>query len=194
MIVFEDRWLVIVDKPSGLPSQRTRRGERGVFEVLQDRYRYVALHHRLDRPVSGLMVVSKHRKANPGLAQGFAERTIQRSYQAVLYGRATDATWTWELDGKPASTHVHVEASKRGLTAVRVRLRTGRTHQIRRHASFAGTPLVGDRRYGEEAASRWPRIALHASTLSLSHPVEGHPLAFESPLPDDLVELWGSLT
>lgn len=193
-ILYEDRWLVVVDKPSGLPTQGTRAGEPGVFELLDRQRSYVALHHRLDRPASGLVLLGLSRQANPGLAAAFREHRIQRTYLAVLVGSLTaDTTWAWPVEGKPARTQVRVLSTRSGFTAVELRLHTGRKHQLRRHAAMAGLPLAGDRRYGGEAGRAWPRLALHATRLELSHPVTGQALKVESPLPADLQGLWSLL-
>lgn len=190
-IVYEDRWILVVDKPAGLPTQGTRAGEPGVYELLAALHRYVALHHRLDRPASGLVLLGLDRAANPGLAQAFREHSIERTYLAVLAGELPrDCTWSWPVEGKPARTQVRLVSRASGFSAVELRLHTGRKHQLRVHAAMAGLPLAGDRRYGGEAGRAWPRLALHAARLSLAHPVTGALLEVEAPLPEDLRSLW----
>lgn len=189
-VAYEDDWLLVVEKPSGVPTQRTETGEPGLYEALSKGFPGLALHHRLDRGASGLVIFGKHPDANKGLTDGFRGHTIERTYLAVLDGEVKDARWDKKLDGKDARTDVHAVGRGEGATAVEVHLHTGRTHQIRRHAALAGRPVLGDRRYGGEAGDRWPRLALHAFRLALTHPVTRVRLVVEAPLPADLAALW----
>ena len=191
--LYADEWIVVINKPSGLPAQRTQDGQPGAYEALRERYEYVGLHHRLDRPASGLMVFTTHPDANSALAEAFRSHAVQRRYRAVLYGIATSTSWTWPVDRRPARSDVTVLHHERGLTAVKVSLTTGRKHQIRVHAAMAGVPIVGDRRYGQEAARRWPRLALHAHQLTLPHPITGEEISCTAPIPQDLTDLWNPL-
>ncbi|MFT4627812.1 MAG: 23S rRNA pseudouridine1911/1915/1917 synthase [Myxococcota bacterium] len=189
-IVYQDRWLVIAVKPSGLPTQATRTGEAGLYEWLKDQHAYVGLHHRLDRPASGLVLFTLDPSANRGVAQALADRSLVREYQVVVDGRAQTARWSWPVSGKDAKTEFSVVGSAQGMTAGWCALHTGRRHQIRIHAGLAGHPVIGDRRYGAEAGRRWPRLALHAARLGLRHPISGADVVVESPLPEDLAPLW----
>lgn len=182
--VYRDDVLLVVDKPASLPSQRTKRGEPGLFELLKATEPYVGLHHRLDRRASGLLVLALDRRVNKALARGFRKHTIRRTYVALCEGGVEDATWSWPVDGKPARTDVEaLEAREDGTTAVRCRLHTGRTHQIRIHAAMNGTPLVGDRHYGGDLSRPWHRLGLHAERLELTHPLTSKPLDLRAPLP-----------
>lgn len=193
-VVHADDWIVVLDKPSGVPSQPEPGGAADVAALLAPTLGPLAVHHRLDRPASGLLVLSRHPDANAGLARAFRERTAARTYRAVLVGDRLQPgdTWTWDmpLDGKPARSHARVLTAGPGLRATELRLDTGRTHQLRRHAAMFGMPILGDRRYGLEVGTWWPRLVLHAWRLALPHPVTGESLAFEAPLPDDLAEAW----
>ncbi len=188
--VYRDRYLLAVDKPAGMPTQGTRAGEAGLYERLRASEAYVGLHHRLDRPASGLVLFALDKRANQGLSSGFQRHTIRRTYVAVLMGGAVNARWDWPIGGKSAATHCERIAEDAGFTAVRITLDTGRKHQIRVHAAMAGTPIAGDRRYGAEAGHAWPRLALHASRMTLRHPVSGEPLVLDAPMPSSLSELW----
>lgn len=157
---------------------------------LESQHAYVGLHHRLDTPASGLMVVAVHRDANSGLSHQFQHRQVHRTYRAVLSGPGHDGLWDRPVGGRPARTHVEVVARGAGLSACVLRPETGRKHQLRVHAALAGAPICGDRRHGGEAGYRWPRLALHAAALTLEHPITGEPLMLESPLPQDLAPLW----
>lgn len=189
---FRDRWLLVVDKPSGLPSQPTRSGHaQHLYGILQATEAYVGLHHRLDTPASGLVLLTVDRSANKAIAEGFRTGQIHRHYQVVVVGDPGDAgEWTTELDGQAARTRFRRISSAGGMSVLECRLDTGRTHQIRRHAATAGTPVVGDRRHGGAAGRLWPRLALHAAALELAHPITGETLRVDSPLPPDLTGLF----
>jgi 23S rRNA pseudouridine1911/1915/1917 synthase len=161
-----------------------------VLARLMARRAYVGLHHRLDTPASGLMVLAVDRRANAGLAEQFAGHTAGRTYAAVLYGNASGGTWVRPVQGKSARTTVEIVGHGAGLSAARLEPHTGRKHQLRIHAALAGTPICGDRRHGGEAGTRWPRLALHATALRIVHPVTGESLQLHAPIPDDLVDIW----
>jgi 23S rRNA-/tRNA-specific pseudouridylate synthase len=193
-LVYQDRWIVVIDKPSGVPSQ-LRADERGpsVEELLRDQLGgYVALHHRLDQPASGLLVLATHPDANTGLAATFREHTARRTYLAVLAGspHPLTATYTEPIDGQAARTALRVLGHASGLLAAQLRPHTGRTHQLRRHTASHGRPMLGDRRYGGDAGRWHDRLALHAARMELLHPVTGAPLDLHAPLPPDLERLW----
>lgn len=182
--MFRDDVLLVVDKPAGLPSQRTKAGEPGLYELLKEQEAYVGLHHRLDRRASGLLVLALDKRANAGLARGFRKHSIRRTYLALCEGEACDDTWSWPVDGKPARTDVRVlENRLDGTTLVECRLHTGRTHQIRHHAAMNGTPLVGDRAYGGDLSRPWFRLGLHAARLELKHPLTGEQLELNAETP-----------
>lgn len=191
-IVFEDAHVIVVDKPSGLASQAMRdRAVAHVVSVLEADRDYVGLHHRLDTPTSGLMVLAVARAANAGLAAAFREGRVHRGYRTVVLGDpGASGTWSAELDGRAAVTHWARQGMGAGMAVLDVQLETGRTHQIRRHAVLEGHPVIGDRRHGGAVGRAWRRLALHAGTLSFSHPITGRDLAFTSPLPEDLRPLF----
>lgn len=190
MEVFRDRWLLVVDKPFGCPTQRTRADEEGLYEQLTSRHGRVGLHHRLDRPASGLVLFTLDPAADRPVAEALRRHRIERRYLAVLYGDVADARWEMPVEGRPARTDVRRLGGASALTAAELRLHTGRKHQIRVQAAMAGAAVVGDRRYGGAAGRRWPRLALHAWRLTLDHPFTGERLDLCAPLPDDLRELW----
>jgi 23S rRNA pseudouridine1911/1915/1917 synthase len=164
--------------------------------------------HRIDRGTSGLLVVAKTAAAREGLKALFARHDIEREYVAIVAGEARDATidtphgrhptdrvrMTSRSGARRAITHVRVVERLAGATVVACRLETGRTHQIRVHlAEVLGTPIVGDPLYGRpprglvgEVWRELGRQALHAARLGFVHPVTGAPVAWESPLPEDL--------
>lgn len=188
---YRDRFLLVVDKPSGLPSQPTRQGHaQHLYGILQGREHYVGLHHRLDTPASGLVLVTLDRSVNKAMTEAFRQGRIHRRYLAVVVGDPGESgTWDSQMDDKPATTHWRRLGTAEGMALLECTLETGRTHQIRRHAAGAGVPIVGDRRHGSAAGRLWPRLALHAVGLSLTHPKTGEAVSVESPVPDDLAEL-----
>ena len=170
--------------------------------------------HRLDKDTSGLMVVAKTLPAMTALVRQIAARDVKRIYLALAHGRIS-----WELasieapvgrdpvsrlrmavvaTGKPARTDVERLAqwegeaggSRHSVCALRCRLHTGRTHQIRVHLASRGHPLVADALYGGRPLLGLARQALHAAELAFAHPADGRPVAFVAPLPPDLAQAW----
>ncbi len=208
-VVFEDEHLVVVEKPPGLvvhPGAGNRSGTlvnallgRGIAGGEDpDRPGVV---HRLDRDTSGLVVLAKGEPAYSKLVEMMAGRRVGRVYRAVVMGEGLPETGTVDSPvgrdpdnptlmaagvGRPAVTHFEVLREAAGHTMLRVRLETGRTHQIRVHLSAIGYPVYADPLYGAPVAGR--RLWLHAEHLSFVHPVSGEELSFESPTPEDLRE------
>lgn len=190
----EDRWLVVVGKPPGLPSQASPDSADDLFARVRARWPTAALQHRLDQPASGLVLFTLHPAAHGPVTDMLRDHDLERHYLAILAGDAdawpSPARWDAPIDDQRAVSHATRLGARRGLLAVRLQLETGRTHQLRRHAALARTPIVGDRRYGGDAATWAPRLALHAARLTFEHPVTGQPLDLRSPWPDDLAPLW----
>lgn len=158
-----DEWLA-VDKPPGLPSQPTRdRALTSLEELLRAEYREIWLVHRLDTAASGVILFARTQPAAARLSKLFAEGEIRKFYLAIV-DEPFSATIDTPIDGKNALTIVRPLRDK----TVEVEIKTGRTHQIRRHLSSAGHPIVGDRHYGGSKATR---LMLHA--WKLEHPSIG---------------------
>ena len=187
--VFRDRWLLVIDKPAGLASQAPREGGDNVYDTLAKVEPYVALHHRLDAAASGLLLLGLDKGVNVALAEAFRTHAIERTYLAVACGEVRDGAWERKVEGKDARTLVEVLGRGGGRSALRLRLETGRKHQIRVHAALAGVPLLGDKVYGGDPA---PRLALHASGLAFVHPVTSEAVTLSSPLPPELVRPWAA--
>jgi 23S rRNA pseudouridine1911/1915/1917 synthase len=170
--------------------------------------------HRLDRGTSGVLVAAKHDAAHQHLARQFAEHSIDRVYRAFVRGlpRAGSGRIDRPIGrhprdrkrmsvetraGRASATRWRVLRRFRvsGVSELEIRPETGRTHQIRVHLSSAGLPLVGDVVYGRArgAQATLGRPALHAARLGFEHPTTGRFLAFEAPLPEDLIELVAAL-
>ncbi len=206
-IALEDDWLLVVDKPPGLVVHPAP-GHRGrtLVELLEDRAEgRWAPHvvHRLDRDTSGLMMVAKSEQAQRRLREALRRRDIEREYLALVEGSPGSRTGTIEAPlgrdvrrrtrmstrtAKPreARTHFSVERELPGLTLVRARLETGRTHQIRAHFAAIGHPVAGDRDYGGRPLPGLERQFLHSARLRFPHPHDGRWVELSSPLPADL--------
>ena len=177
--------------------------------------------HRLDKDTSGLMVVALTPTTHTYLVDQLREHKVQRQYQAIVQGVMTaggsvDAAiarhhiqrkrMAVKDSGKHAVTHYRVVKKYPAHTHIRVQLETGRTHQIRVHMAHIRYPIVGDRVYGgrprlakqnseqlKALLRTFPRQALHASELSLKHPLSGEEMSFAAPLPDDILALLEAL-
>ncbi|MCL7461230.1 23S rRNA pseudouridine(1911/1915/1917) synthase RluD [Pseudomonas sp. NW5] len=223
-IVYEDEHLLVIDKPAGLVVHPAAGHADGtLLNALLHHAPQLAsvpragIVHRLDKDTTGLMVVAKTLEAHTQLVAQLQARSVSRVYEAIVLGVVIAGGTVNEpigrhsqqrqkmavtAGGKPAVSHYRVLERFRAHTHVRVKLETGRTHQIRVHMSHIHFPLVGDPVYGGrfrippaanpvlvDALRHFPRQALHARFLELEHPATGERMGWESPLPDDFVEL-----
>lgn len=194
-ILWEDEWLVAIDKPSGMLSVRGKSGVLSAEEWAAKRYPEAMIVHRLDQSTSGILVIAKNKTAHEALQKQFISRTVKKSYVALLDGviekRGGEIRLPLKLDydnrprqmvaedGRAAHTIYEVEGYAEGRTRVRFYPITGRTHQLRVHAAHAdglGTPIVGDDIYGIGAE----RLMLHAETLEFVHPISGEAISLQS--------------
>jgi 23S rRNA pseudouridine1911/1915/1917 synthase len=224
-LVHEDVHLVVIEKPEGISTVPYERKESGTaLDLIRDAWRqkgrkatvtplYVV--HRIDKDTSGLLVFAKTKLAERGLHTVFKQHLADREYLAVAEGHVRPGRIESRLvpdrgdgirgstrdpnQGQHSVTHVMVEEDLRRATLCRIRLETGRTHQIRIHLSEAGHPLVGETVYirdllraGATPLSS-PRLLLHATTLAFDHPITGERLAFQSPLPEDYLAVLDGL-
>jgi tRNA pseudouridine32 synthase/23S rRNA pseudouridine746 synthase len=163
LLAITDDWLA-VDKEAGLPTQPTRdRVELSLEEILRLEYRQIYLVHRLDTPVSGVVLFARTRAAAATFSELFATGAMRKIYLARV-DRAIDAIIDTPIDGKEALTIVRPLRD----ALVEIEIKTGRTHQIRRHLASIGHPVLGDARYGGAPAER---LMLHA--WKLEHPSVG---------------------
>ncbi len=207
-VVYEDEDILILDKPAPLPCQCSPKQPAGTLENrLAFRYRddpgfVFRPLNRLDKGTSGLMAAAKNAHAAQRLQRQLHTDDFVREYLAVVEGRmagegvidapiakAEGATVRRIVDanGKPAVTRYRAVLTGERRSIVRLRLETGRTHQIRVHLSHIGHAIVGDFLYGAEDPALPGRFALHSTCLRLVHPVTGEVVERESPLPSELV-------
>lgn len=216
-VLYDDGPCLVINKPSGLLTQAARgidsleihvREHRRQAESLEGNF-YLGMIHRLDRPVSGCIAFARHLRATQRLAKQFADRTVSKTYWAVVEGRIQqdEGTWTDYLHkhhgmaqamvvpedhprGKHAVLHYQVRARLENATWLEIELETGRTHQIRIQAGSRGHAVLGDSQYGsmtafgpERELVRDRAIALHARELGFRHPMRDEQVVVTAPLP-----------
>jgi 23S rRNA pseudouridine1911/1915/1917 synthase len=227
-IVYEDDAILILDKPAGLVVHPAAGHRDGTLQnALLHHCQSLAgiprcgIVHRIDKDTSGLLMVAKTLPAHTSLVTQLQERTVQRGYLALVQGALTGGgtvnlpigrhgtdrkRFAVRETGKPAITHYRLAERFPHHTLLRVKLETGRTHQIRVHMAHIHHPLVGDPVYGGrlrlpsgasvaliETLRGFKRQALHAETLRLEHPETGDPCEWHSPLPADFAALLNAL-
>ena len=211
-IVFEDNDILVVNKPKGMvvhPAAGNYSGTlvnalmyhcgdslSGINGVMRP-----GIVHRIDKNTSGLLMVAKNDNAHRRLASQIKEHSFKREYEAVVYGNISDDKGTINLPiarhpvkrkqmavvngGREAITHFEVIERLKGFTHLRLRLETGRTHQIRVHLSFMGHPVAGDEVYGpKKVITSLNGQCLHAKKLGFVHPMTQKYMEFDSSLPD----------
>ena len=205
-VVWEDRDLVVVIKPSGLLTVSTpTESQKTVHGYLRRRTRNpgqkIHVVHRLDKFASGLLVFAKSEAVQETMKKLFEKHAIERRYWAIVEGRMASDSGTIRSrlvegpdlrvrstreagEGKSAVTHYRVLRRFPSLTALEVRLETGRKNQIRVHLSEMKHPIAGDRSYGS-TTDPLGRLGLHAFSLGFRHPVNGAPLHFETEIPKE---------
>ena len=223
-VIYDDEDIAVVNKPAGMvvhPGAGHRKGT--LVNALLHHLKGLSgiggaerpgIVHRLDRGTSGLMVIAKHDAAHRDLSRQFHDRAVVKEYVALVWGapragetidrpigrdpRERKKMSSRSPRGRRAVTTI-VEVERLGeVSLVRVRIGTGRTHQIRVHLSEAGHPVAGDALYGgttrrvtrkTAAVSALERPFLHAAHLAFAHPADGRRLVFDAPLPDDLAQV-----
>ena len=230
-ILFEDDDLVIIDKPAGVVVHPAAgHSDRTLVNALLFHVRNLSgiggevrpgIVHRLDKDTSGVMVIAKNDAAHRKLAAEWGTDRVRKEYLAIVYGTPKQQRATIEAPigrdprnrkrmsvmpgGRSAVTEYAIEQPLRHASLLRLRLRSGRTHQIRVHLKRLGHPIIGDPLYSgpqwrgipdkriQKAIAAFPRQALHAARLTIPHPRTGEQMTFESPLPGDMRELVAAL-
>ncbi|MDP1521072.1 23S rRNA pseudouridine(1911/1915/1917) synthase RluD [Porticoccus litoralis] len=228
-ICYEDEDILVINKPAGLvvhPAAGNYQGTllNGVLHYLpaNENIPRAGIVHRLDKETSGLMVVAKTLVAHQSLVKQLQAKTVSREYLAIVQGvmtgggtvdkpigrhpQARTKMAVLDFGGKEAVSHYRVIERFPAHTLIRVKLETGRTHQIRVHMASIGYPLVGDSTYGgrlklpkgstqelHDALRAFRRQALHATQLALSHPVSGEHMEWQALPPEDFNRLFAML-
>jgi 23S rRNA pseudouridine1911/1915/1917 synthase len=207
-VIFVDNHVLVVEKPAGMLAQEDRTKDDDVLSVAKQWVKveyekpgavYLGLVHRLDRPASGLMVLARTSKAAARLSEQFKNRTVQKTYFALVDGHPVEGD-VYEDWLKKWDENVRVVEPKRpggklaklviqevfwfGTAAlVRIELSTGRAHQIRVQLASRGFPIIGDFRYGSRTRLDGKNLALHAGRLAFEHPTKKERMVFTSELP-----------
>jgi 23S rRNA pseudouridine1911/1915/1917 synthase len=216
-ILYEDNHCLALDKPAGLLTQGDATGERSLLdwarEYLKAQYNkpgnvYIGLVHRLDQPVSGVVLLARTSKAAARLSEQFRSGQVEKVYWAVVEGRASAEAGEWvdhlvkdpvhnksrvaqpdEPQAREARLAYTVLERGKDKTLLELRPRTGRSHQIRVQLAARGLPICGDQKYGAGsrllAADGRPRLALHARGLRFMHPTRREPIWVQAALPAD---------
>lgn len=211
-IVYEDEDILIVNKPDGMPVHPSIHNyDNTLANAVVDYYEKKGCTYtfrcvnRLDKDTTGLTILAKHCLSSAVLSRQMTERTIQRTYLAIVEGM-TDTCGTIDapiarkedsailrcvdpVHGESAVTHYRRLAFCNGLSLLELHLDTGRTHQIRVHMQSIGHPLIGDFLYNPDF-SKIKRQALHSCRLDFCHPINGQMLTFCAPLPSDMQQLF----
>ncbi|HET6568593.1 MAG TPA: RNA pseudouridine synthase [Rhodothermales bacterium] len=208
-VLYQDNHLLVVNKPAGMLVQQDETGDPDLLTVakayVKEMYRkpgkvYLGLVHRLDRPVSGVMVFARTSKAAARLSTQFRERTVEKRYLALVEGkregsgRCIDYLVKEErrvrvvpptyAGARRAELAWDALASQDGRSLVEVVLETGRPHQIRIQLAHSGFPIVGDFRYGATQELDGRNIALHCYRLALEHPTQKQRMGWQAPPPE----------
>jgi 23S rRNA pseudouridine1911/1915/1917 synthase len=208
-IAYQDEHLLVVDKGAGLVVHPARGHREDTLAQLLaplaagGEPERAGIVHRLDRDTSGLLVVARSQEVHRRLQAALAARKIEREYLALVEGRPPARTGTIEapigrdprvrtrmavggVSPREARTHFTLERALTGTSLLRLRLETGRTHQIRVHLQAIGHPIVADPEYGTPGMLGLERQFLHATRLAFDHPITGERVEVNSPLPADL--------
>jgi 23S rRNA pseudouridine955/2504/2580 synthase len=212
-VIFEDDWILAIDKPAGVAVHGGSGVAHGVIESLRAMRpdaKFLELVHRLDRETSGVLLVAKKRSSLIALHDMLRSREVDKRYLVAVSGRFRNERQRVQLalakrttaegdrrvsvskDGQEAETIFHRLARGKDMSLLEAHLLTGRTHQIRVHLAHLKHPVLGDEKYGDFELNKalkkrgLKRMFLHAARLSLRHPETGAALEFKSPLPADL--------
>jgi 23S rRNA pseudouridine1911/1915/1917 synthase len=196
-IVFEDDWLLVVNKPAGLLTVPTPKNEsRTLTSILNKdaeernlKYRLYPCH-RIDRQTSGLLIYAKSKSVEAKLADAFRDRAVSKKYVAFVHGKLPKniGQISSSIEGKSALTKYRVLEARSNYSVVEISPVTGRTNQIRIHFKSIQHPLVGEDKFAfrKDFALRFKRVCLHAKHLEFRHPETGNIVAVDSSLPEDM--------
>ena len=206
-ILYEDKSLIVVDKPAGLSvlPDGWEKDSEYLVKILEEQYGKIFIVHRLDKITSGVMVFARDAETHRALNTQFENHEAQKTYHAIVEGnpkweekvakhplRANvghkHRTMVDNKNGKPSETRFRVIKRYQESALIEAKPMTGRTHQIRVHAYALGHPLVGDTLYGAQEAHGFKRPMLHSQSLSFIHPATNERKKFTAPHPADFDE------
>ncbi len=201
-ILYEDAWLLAVEKPQGMPIQPDKTGEEDLWSYLCATYATLGLIHRLDRPVGGVALFAKTKEAEAAFSAALQQQLLEKEYLAVVQGSMSQEKGSltdWlkknarnnlsqvvsanDKNAKKAVLSYRQLQKEAQTSLLHIRLLTGRHHQIRVQLSHAGCPILGDRKYGATAQYRLPYPALWCCRMGGVHPMTKQPFSIIS-LPD----------
>jgi RluA family pseudouridine synthase len=204
-IIYEDKYLIVVDKPAGLSvlPDGWEKDSQYLVKMLEEQYGKIFIVHRLDKITSGVMVFARDAETHRALNIQFENHEAQKTYHAIVEGnpkweekvarhplRANvghkHRTMVDDKNGKPSETRFRVIKRYQDSALIEAKPMTGRTHQIRVHMYALGHPLVGDTLYGAQETYEITRPMLHAQSLSFLHPATNERMKFSAPHPADL--------
>lgn len=187
-IVYEDNYLLIVDKPSGLLTIPTPKNEQRTLTSILGLYPC----HRLDRETSGLIIYAKAKSVQGKMMEEFKQRQVKKSYVAFIDGipYKKEGVINSKIKGISAETRYKIIEERIGFSIVEVKPVTGRTNQIRIHFKSIGHPILGEDRFAfrRDFKIKAKRLMLHAKVLEFKHPVTSKMLRLESSLPQGLID------
>jgi 23S rRNA pseudouridine1911/1915/1917 synthase len=219
-VLFEDRYMIAINKPAGLVVHPGAGKEKTtVVSALLGHTKLSPVGaptrpgvvHRLDKDTSGVMILAKTREVHRKLAEAFAGHELEKEYLAIIQGHIVNRKGRIEVaierdkihrkrmkatsseKGRMAISQFEVVEYLNGATLVKVKILTGRTHQIRVHMAFTGHPLLGDVTYGGKRLERKAEHFLHSSRLALKHPISGESIEFKAPMPDRFAQVLDQL-
>lgn len=199
-ILYRDKHIVVIDKPSGLLSVPAKGSAPSALTLLASHFKTKNLYavHRIDQDTSGVLLFVWGQEAQTRFDALFATHDLEREYIAIVDGLVAQNEGEWsfpllELEdysvvvhpkGRECLSHYKVLKRARSTSFLSLKLETGRKHQIRVHCQEAGHPIIGDRRYGRSSS----RLFLHARLLAFKHPFTGKEMRFESPIPRSFIQ------
>jgi RluA family pseudouridine synthase len=210
-VIYQDKYLMIVNKPQGLMVEEAARGQLSVIRFLKKEFaldlrgnNILQNVHRLDKPVSGTLLIARKRSVLKILNEQFASREVRKTYMAIVSTPPPAAEgelrhWLTKDDEakraniKDVRSQLAVEVKltykilqqKEGKTLLEIDLLTGKYHQIRAQLAHIGSPIIGDEKYGSAEKYVEEGLALHASKLTFKHPIDGNMMTATAPPPDD---------
>lgn len=220
-ILFEDEHVIVINKPAGMVVHPAKGNHTGtlvhgllfhneeIFEEMLDSYKRPGIVHRLDKETSGTLIVAKNLDVWATLKETFKQHDLDKIYLAIVIGSPEKKMGTIEApigrhptnrqrmavvpEGKPSTSLYKVVAEANGCSLVKVKILTGRTHQIRVHMSHIGHPILGDPFYGgtpkNSPCPDAQRQMLHAWKLNIPHPISGEKMLFQAPIPADFIQI-----